>query len=161
MIREEIFGGVYCIEDWRDNGLTGNKGSRHPDYAILGYRDTTTVWNDLKGKENGMTKAKGDFFGAVTPASSSAASAAVASTTVAPTTKMVIGMTNTLHHSVSKECHITTKKFHSVSKHLHNVNKQNIKQHSTTCSDKLIALELHSRIKASMYNALSFQDRLK
>ena len=61
---------VYAfIRDWGDNKLTGTEGSRHPGYAILSCRMTTTVWCDLKGKGKGTIEVKGDSFGAVIPAS--------------------------------------------------------------------------------------------
>ena len=66
-IREELFGSVCLIGDWGDNQLTEYKGSRHPDHVILGCRRMSIVWNDSKGKGNGMIKVEGDSFGVVTP----------------------------------------------------------------------------------------------
>ena len=57
------------IGDWKDNELTGNEGSRHPDYAVLGCKRMTTGCMDSNKKGNGTIQIKEDSFGALIPAS--------------------------------------------------------------------------------------------
>ena len=63
MIRGEFFGTVYVILEIKE--IVNKRrlmGSRYPDYAILGCRRMTTVWNDLNRKYNNTLKVECDSF---------------------------------------------------------------------------------------------------